>query len=80
MKDISITDRMCGPTSTMFVNLDVIMLVPVQSPSVVWWLACLPLDPSFAGSHPDEVNGFVMATKITAHLPLERNKAIGPRS
>jgi hypothetical protein len=28
------------------------------SPSVVWWLACLPLDPRFAGSNPAEDDGF----------------------
>jgi hypothetical protein len=34
------------------------------SPSVVYWLACLTKDPSFAGSNPDENDGFLRATKI----------------
>jgi hypothetical protein len=31
---------------------------------VVQWLACLPLDPRFAGSNPAEDDGFLMVIKI----------------
>jgi hypothetical protein len=38
-------------------QFDADILLPV-SPSVVQWLACLPLDPRFAGSIPAEDDGF----------------------
>jgi hypothetical protein len=35
-----------------------------ESPSAVKWLACLLLDPRFAGSNPAEDDGFLRAIKI----------------
>jgi hypothetical protein len=34
------------------------------SPSVVYWLACLPLDPRYYGSNPAEGNIFLRAIKV----------------
>jgi hypothetical protein len=36
----------------------------IMSPSVLQWLSCLPVDPSFAGSNPAEYNGFLRSIKI----------------
>jgi hypothetical protein len=43
--------------------------------SVVWWLACLPLDPRFAGSNPAK------GDKSPQHTFIRReSKAVGPMS
>jgi hypothetical protein len=43
-------------------------------------IACLPLDPRFAGSNPAKDDGFLSAIKIRSILPSEWNKAVGPMS
>jgi hypothetical protein len=42
----------------------VFVCVFCHSPSVVLWLACLPLDSRLAGSNQSEDNGFLRGTKI----------------
>jgi hypothetical protein len=47
-------------------------LVLILTASVVWWLACWPLVPEFAGSNPAEVVGFFRYRKrSSACLPSE---------
>jgi hypothetical protein len=49
-----------------------IMDVPWFTASVVWWLACWPLVPQFAGSIPTEAVGFFSdVKKSSACLPSE---------
>jgi hypothetical protein len=41
-------------------------------------VACWPLVPEFAGSHPAEAVGFLGRKKSSARLPSEKSKAVGP--
>jgi hypothetical protein len=43
-------------------------------------VACWPLVPKFAGSHPAKVIGFLGQKKSSARLPSEGSKAVGPMS
>jgi hypothetical protein len=47
-------------------------LVSLKSPSVISWLACLPLDPRFAGSNPAEGDGFLKVIKIRCTTSFRR--------
>jgi hypothetical protein len=44
--------------------------------SVVWWLACWPLVPEFAGSYPTEAVGFFPTWKNPQHAFLRRGSKI----
>src|SRR5215475_13952843 len=54
--------------------------VPAAAASVVYWLACWPLVPKFAGSNPAEVVGF-FGRKNPQHAFLRKgSKAVCPMS
>ena len=63
---------MCAPDNVAVVR-DAIQHSPYHSvaASVVWWLACWPLVPKFAGSNPAEAIGFFGRKKSSACLPSE---------
>jgi hypothetical protein len=45
-------------------------VTPNMTASVVWWLACWPLVPEFAGSIPTEAVGFFpMGKNNLSHVP-----------
>jgi hypothetical protein len=41
-------------------------------------VACLPLDPRYAGSNPAEDDGFLKVIKSVARLLRRGSKAVGP--